>query len=125
MEDVLEMSGRSKRIRAFQQRRKANKKSTDNLIKKLNAGKDPVSAFGFGISHYFEMLHMLIKAMIVLSVINIPLLLYITQYQTVTDKYGGLNIGSLGQADAECLNVKIDNQGISLACTEGYIYNIT
>jgi hypothetical protein len=68
---------------------------------------------------------MLSKAMLVLSVINIPLFLFFKQYQTVTDAYGGLNVGSLGQAEAACLNVKIDNQGVSMACTEGYISNIT
>ena len=39
----------------------------------LTPDEDPMSRFGFGIQNYFDIIWCLIKAMILLSVINIPI----------------------------------------------------
>jgi len=89
--------------------------------------RDPLNPLGFGLSSYFDMLWMLILAMLILSVINIPLFKAIADNHSSTagDQYGGLTIGSLGAANVECFIVKLESKGISLNCDVGLIYNIT
>jgi hypothetical protein len=88
---------------------------------------DPLNPLGFGLSSYFDMLWMLILAMLILTLINIPLFKVIADNHpsTVDDQYGGLTIGSLGAANIECFIVKLESKGISLNCEVGRIYNIT
>jgi hypothetical protein len=52
---------------------------------------------------------------------NAPLFYIIDKNRVFTDESGGYNLGALGQAEVECLRVKIDSKGLYLNCEGGFI----
>lgn len=79
-----------------------------------------MSRYSVSIMSLFSWQTNMIWIFLLLSIVNLPLLISIVSAQVRIQSFGGFTLGSLGQADALCAEVKIDSLGINLACESGY-----
>lgn len=85
----------------------------------MEEGEDPINRLGFGIVFYFNLMIYLVFAMLIMTLASIPLYNELKNNQITTDEWGGLTIGSLGQAEVDCVTVKLNSKGVTLDCREG------
>ena len=85
----------------------------------MEEGEDPITRLGFGMVFYFNLMTYLIAAMLIMTLASIPLYGEFATNQITTDEWGGLMIGSLGQAEVNCVTVKLNSKGVTLDCREG------
>lgn len=78
------------------QKAKSSINEEEGLDFHLEEGEDPITRLGIGIMTYFDVIILIAKALLVMSIINIPLYLALRNYQVATDEFGGLTIGALG-----------------------------
>ena len=82
----------------------------------MEEGEDPITRLGFGMVFYFNLMTYLIAAMFIMTLASIPLYVEFANNQITTDEWGGLMIVSLGQAEVDCVTLKLYRKGFTLDC---------
>jgi hypothetical protein len=87
--------------------------------------EDPLNRLGFGFISFFELLKTLIVFLLIMTLINIPLYIMYSRNQVVTDRYGGLTLGNLGESESICKSAKLSKRTLDLLCNDGVITAFT
>ena len=82
-------------------------------------GEDPLNRLGFGIIFYLNLIIYLGVTMLIMTLLQTPLYFALSGNIKNTDEWGSLTIGSLGQAEVDCVNIKLNSKGVTLDCREG------
>lgn len=95
----------------------------------FDEGEDPLNALGYGIVSYFDMIKNLAKIFCILTILNIPLMYYYSQYDAYKSSKLGIisqfTLGNMGMAQTKCSNAKLAGDAILMDCNTGVIESIT